>query len=729
MAIKQIKSMVQFTRGSSLVWDSLVTPIPDGVVTFAIDSGDFKLGDGVTLYSALPVLFTYADLVAAQGGISSMFEEPTIEQNGNIAVVSFDVVSNTVKYAVSDTSLASLLSSIQTLETDNTNQDAAIANLLAAALSIDVSINTAANGNVVTISDRRYSNSGNTVDTIRNQVNSMITYEPGSHLGEPVFYCDINKKNKADKHKLQDGNTYYVDVVGFNNKAANTVYGITAANTSVVITNISGSLFSVKFNNVTNGVKDDVPIALTVSVDDGTGYSVMKKVIGCLVQRQRILVGIYGTGIYNGGFYGCTIDSKGNIFAVGQMIGEGPSPTTAYNALIVKFDANLNILVKKSYGGDKNEILWDIDTDSYDNVFVVGLTYSTGVSGFCDAWIVKFNNNLNKVNEKIYSGSGVDGFQRLVLDNNDNIYVVGYTTSEGQGGVEYGDALIVKFDNNLNILARKIYGSTGDDRFTSINFDNNDNIIAVGYVTPDIYAQGLIIKFDSNLNIIAKKTYGGATGHTYFRGVDVDINGNLFIVGSSTVNNIGGTTYGDCLIVKLDADLNYIKSKKYGGSDDDSFNSVITDKFNNVIVSGHSKSSSLGGTSWGDGIITKFDNDLNLIFGKSVSSSVDDRIIDVKIDENDNLITCGFFKWNTSAVLGASIIKFPSSIPGGTFTGTNITSIVIRDTPDCSLADDGLVLAETNLTFADSALTLTTTVPTTFSLIDSAQTYLKEIIN
>src|SRR5574343_45399 len=103
--IKQIKSLVQFSRGSSLVWAALTTPIPDGAVSFSIDDGVFKLGDGVTLYNALPVLFTYDELVSAQGGLSKHFITPAIEQNGNIVIVSFDPVTNTIKYSVSDTTL------------------------------------------------------------------------------------------------------------------------------------------------------------------------------------------------------------------------------------------------------------------------------------------------------------------------------------------------------------------------------------------------------------------------------------------------------------------------------------------------------------------------------------------------------------------------------------------------------------------------------------------------
>ena len=116
MSVLQIKSMVAFTRGSSLLWNALATPIPAGVVAFSIDDGAFKLGDGVTTFANLPSLFTYADLVSAQGGVSGYFAQPDIVDNGKIVVIALDASTSTMKYAVSNVSLASLLTSIDALE-------------------------------------------------------------------------------------------------------------------------------------------------------------------------------------------------------------------------------------------------------------------------------------------------------------------------------------------------------------------------------------------------------------------------------------------------------------------------------------------------------------------------------------------------------------------------------------------------------------------------------------
>jgi hypothetical protein len=57
-----IDAVTQFVGGTQAVWNSILIPVPLGMVVYAVDTTVLKMGDGVTLYSALPVLLTLNEL-------------------------------------------------------------------------------------------------------------------------------------------------------------------------------------------------------------------------------------------------------------------------------------------------------------------------------------------------------------------------------------------------------------------------------------------------------------------------------------------------------------------------------------------------------------------------------------------------------------------------------------------------------------------------------------------
>ena len=707
MSVKQIKSLVQFSRGTNLVWGALTTPIPDGVATFSIDDGTFKIGDGINTYPNLPTLFTFADLIAAQGGVSALFTAPVLASNGYIVIISFDAVSGKTKYAISTTTLASLLASLTSLDSANTAQDAAIAQLLAIGLSIDVSINTGTNGNIITIQNGRYSDSGQNLATIQATINSGVNYIPGSHLLDPVFYSDVNKTKVIDKLKMYDNNTYYVDVIGFNNNVALPVFALTAANTNITVTKIAGSLFSIRLNGVTSTNVADTPIVLIVSVDDGTGKATAKKAVAALVLRSRILVSLYG-GAQPDAFSDVTIDKSGNIIAVGVTYSENSDGNITYhNALIIKFDINLNILIKKQFGLTSSyDSFVKVIVDSNNNIICVGYTTGEPIGNF-DALIVKFDTNLNIIAKKRYgsqtaTGSG-DRFNAVAVDAGNNIICAGYTVSEGQGGTSYGDTLVVKFDTNLNILTRKIYGGTGEDLFFGIVADPYGNVYCVGCTTSEGTASSysaLIIKFDAFLNIVYRKIYvSTALTNTEFYDVCIDSAGNVLCVGFTASEGVGAPLL-NALIVKFDSNLALVARKIYSGASNDTFNDVTTDASDNIYCVGWTGSEGTGG----DAFFVKFDTNFNILSKKRYGGNGDDRFYAVTVDKFGNIIIVG--NTQSNSIYDAMIVKLPSAIPTGTFIGPILSGLTMADLTTFTLTDSTLVLTNSALTLANSNLTL-----------------------
>ncbi len=59
-----IDAITQFLNSTQASWNSILIPIPQGLVVYAVDTTVVKMGDGVTLYAQLPVLFTLSQIIA-----------------------------------------------------------------------------------------------------------------------------------------------------------------------------------------------------------------------------------------------------------------------------------------------------------------------------------------------------------------------------------------------------------------------------------------------------------------------------------------------------------------------------------------------------------------------------------------------------------------------------------------------------------------------------------------
>jgi len=705
MSITQVLSLVQFTRGTSLVWAALTAPIPAGVATFSIDDGVFKLGDGVNTYSNLPTLFTFDELVAAQGGTSSLFSTPTLAQNGKIVVISFDAPSGKIMYSISTTSLSDLLASLTTLEVTGTNQSAAIAQILSTALSIDASINTGVNGNIVTIRNGRYSDSGTSVASMQAQIAAGVVFKPGSHILDPIWYSDISMTMSANNQALMDYNTYYINIPAFNNTTPTPVVGLTSTNPNIIITKLStgtsNTIFSVMLNNVCTDVLDRIPVSLVASCDDGTGNATVKKVFPALVLRNRMLECVYG-GTGDDRFQAVAVDSNNNIICAGYTNSEGAG---SYDALAVKFDNSLNILVRKVYGGSAIEQFNGVAIDASGNIFCVGITQSGGAGGN-DCLIIKFDNNLNILLQKSYRYTNNEQFNAVAVDSSNNIIAVGYTSSEGVGGTAPEDALVVKFDNNLNILARYDYGGDNSDKFNAVAVDPSGNIICAGYSdsTGFGYSDALVVKFDNNLNILAHKSYGG-TSFEQFTGVVADSSGNIFCVGY-TSSDLQQSTW-HCLIIKFSSTLSIIARKYDSASVSGYFYGVDIDSNNNIIAVGYTFEGPVG--AGGNCRVTKFDNSLNIITCKVYGGANGiDQFNGVAIDSSNNIICAGYTNSTGSGSYDGLVLKLPTTMPVGTFVGTVLTGLSIADSTTMSLADSALTLGSGNLTLTASNLPFVT---------------------
>jgi len=380
------------------------------------------------------------------------------------------------------------------------------------------------------------------------------------------------------------------------------------------------------------------------------------------------------------------------IYGVGETESEGQGYA---DALIVKFNkSDLNVAAKKIYGGSEVDYFYGVCQDT-NYVYAVGQTESEG-QGYSDALIIKFNkSDLSIVAKKTYGGSGIELFYGVCQDN-DYVYAVGYTESEGQGNA---DALIVKFNkSDLSIAAKKIYGGSANEAFYKVCQDTN-YVYAVG--DTDSEGQGnedaLIVKFNkSDLSIAAKKIYGGSLDDNLY-GVCQD-NDYIYAVYYTESEGQGDR---DALIVKFNkSDLSIAAKKIYGGNTYDYFYGVCQDT-NYVYAVGETDSEGQGNY---DAMIVKFNkSDLSIAAKKIYGGSKSDRFMEVCQDTN-YVYVVGRTYSEAQGYTDTLIVKFIKDIPSGS-QDTTPTGFVYQDS-NLTLADSNLTLSDSNLTLADSNLTL-----------------------
>lgn len=211
-------------------------------------------------------------------------------------------------------------------------------------------------------------------------------------------------------------------------------------------------------------------------------------------------------------------------------------------------------------------------------------------------------------------GDTNNDFYYSVTQSSDGGYVaVGYQDSQGQGVY---DALIVKYDSNLNVVTQKGLGGLESDQFQSVIQSHDGGYVVVGYQVSEGQGgyDGLIVKYDSNLNVVTQKGLGGA-GREYYRSVIQTNDGGYVVVGNQDSQGQGSN---DAFIVKYDSNLNILSQRGLGGLESDAYYSVIQTNDGGYVAVGLQQSDSRG---FNDALITKLPSDFNLISGSLVNHS------------------------------------------------------------------------------------------------------------
>lgn len=303
----------------------------------------------------------------------------------------------------------------------------------------------------------------------------------------------------------------------------------------------------------------------------------------------------------------CTSD--GGYFAVGGSKGgiSGSAVKEKHDAYAVKLDKDGRVEWQNTYGGSYVEIAdagLEVSTGGY---IITASTQSNdgdiaGYKGGTDYWVVKISESGEIEWSKTYGGSSAD-LPEDIIECSDGSFVIAGASASEDGDVSFTtgtyDYWIIKIDANGELLWEKSFGRSGRNWAKEIKETDDKGYIVTGSFNNTIYVDYYTIKLDINGNLIWESRIGGQKNewpHSVIQNYD----GNYVIAGSSSSDNwdvsqnFGGK---DVWVVKMNGET-ILWEESFGGSDDESANSIIQTHDGSYIMAGYSKSQ--------DGDITEY---------------------------------------------------------------------------------------------------------------------------
>lgn len=385
------------------------------------------------------------------------------------------------------------------------------------------------------------------------------------------------------------------------------------------------------------------------------------------------------------------VDSSDNIIIAGNTSSDGAG---GHDGLIAKFDSSGTLQWDRTLGDSSNDYATGVAIDSSDNIIVGGYGYFGGAwTGF----VAKYNSSGVIQWQKKLTTSSSCYVRKCAVDSSDNIIVVGNASGTGAGS---NDGLIVKYNSSGTVLWKRLLGGSSSDIFFAVETDSSDNIFVGGYTQSDGAGSYdfFMAKYNSSGALQFDKTLGASSNEFSQGGVAIDSSDDVIF--SFYTGSVGQGSY-DAAIVKYHNTGVFVWDRILGGSGNDYYYNVAVDSSDNIYGFGWTASDGVGSN---DLLLAKYNSSGVIQWQKNLGSTASETGHSVTVDSSDNIIMAGYTATGADAV----IAKVPSDGSGdGTYGSFTYQDSALTDA-NPSLTDALAVLTDasaTGVSSSDASLT------------------------
>ena len=265
---------------------------------------------------------------------------------------------------------------------------------------------------------------------------------------------------------------------------------------------------------------------------------------------------------------------------------EGPSDVYA-----VKIDETGTLQWSRTYGGADNDYGIAVHQTADDDYVIGGFSESYG-AGIRDMYLLKLDNSGDTLWTRTYGGTSIDAANDMQQTSDGGFILTGYTFSYGAGS---SDIYVIKTAANGDVLWQHTYGGDLNDIGHAVIETQDGGFILCGETesfgagNQDVY----LTKVNSMGDIEWSKTYGGENfeaGKSIAQAED----GGYIIAGYTRGFGAEGE---DFFLIKTDQEGEITWSKRFGGSFDETAQSVKQTQDGGYILSGQTRSFGVGNSN------------------------------------------------------------------------------------------------------------------------------------
>ncbi len=278
------------------------------------------------------------------------------------------------------------------------------------------------------------------------------------------------------------------------------------------------------------------------------------------------------------------------------LVGYTWSFGNSQQAYAIKIDFHGNVQWERTYGGS----VWDVATSVIElkggGYMIIGFSNSPGISsGNSDIYLIKISSSGDLIWQKGYGNQTYPnhewGYDIVELIEGGFI-AVGSRDRYNEGST---NGLIIRLDESGNLLWEKELLEDGQiaESIYSISITDEGAYYLCSSVnsedSPDLF-QPRIIKMDGFGNIDWRRTFNSVSKEYHqFRAI-ATYAGDLLITGSSSLQK-GSAMKDDAFLIKIDGSGNLLWYRAYGSQDHDDWGwNVFETPKNNIVLVGSTKS-------------------------------------------------------------------------------------------------------------------------------------------